>query len=102
MTLSEALVASGLDRDRWSWREPDGGFYLWLTDATGVDASGLAEAARRAGIALVPGARFGGTGAARAGLRLSFSGASESELHVAADRLCAVISGAGTVQEGAA
>ena len=100
--LSEALVASGIDRDRWSWREPDGGFYLWLTDVTGADTAGIAEMARRAGTALVPGAQFGDTRTAGAGLRLSFSGASENELRTAARRLCEVISGTTTVQEDAA
>lgn len=101
-TLQEALVGSGIDRDRWLWREPDGGFYLWLTDATGAETDWIARAAEQAGVAIVPGARFGETRMARAGLRLSFSGASEDELRIAAGRLGQVLAAATSGQGAAA
>lgn len=90
--LSDALVEAGIDRDRWQWREPDGGFYLWLTDTTGTDASMFVEPAGNAGVAYVAGAQFGDSASSRASLRLSFSSASRDDLRNAAGRLVAVIS----------
>ncbi|MCX5977842.1 MAG: PLP-dependent aminotransferase family protein [Coprothermobacterota bacterium] len=59
------------------WREPEGGFFYWLSLPSSLDAENLLYQASREGVAFLPGSFFGGgPGSAarwRHFLRLSFS-----------------------------
>jgi 2-aminoadipate transaminase len=56
-----------------TWREPDGGFFVWL-HAPGMDTAAILPRAQAAGVAYVPGKYFYMTeGTGREALRLSFS-----------------------------
>jgi DNA-binding transcriptional MocR family regulator len=73
------------------WTRPDGGYFLWLELAAGLDAATLLRRARDAGVAFVPGTGFfAGPGGEHAA-RLSFSHPSPAEVHEAAERLAALI-----------
>ena len=62
------------------WNRPDGGFFLWLTLAEAVDPSALAAAARRVGVAYVPGAAFYPDGGGQDAIRLAYSFVNEREI----------------------
>ncbi len=68
-----------------------GGFFLWLTLPEGAEASALLPAARAAGVAFLPGARFSATGGMRSCLRLSFSYYDTQQLAAGARRLARVL-----------
>ena len=68
----DAMLAA-LERelgDAARWSRPEGGYFLWLELADGVDASELLARAEAAGVTFVPGADFGGPPNS---LRLAFS-----------------------------
>lgn len=67
--LLVSLLADALPQ--WSVAVPDGGLSLWINTET-VSSSALALAARREGLGLVPGPRFGLDGAFERFLRLPF------------------------------
>ena len=41
-----------------TWSTPEGGYFLWLTLAESVNPEAMYDAARRLGVAYVPGAAF--------------------------------------------
>lgn len=70
------------------WTRPDGGLFIWLTAADGVDTSALlSRAVAEAGVAYVPGAAFYADGSGRNCLRLSFSMADEAKIDIGIARL---------------
>lgn len=88
----EALAAA-LRRhlgDRITFREPEGGMFLWARLA-GVDTAALLDHALAAGVAFVPGREFAVTAPADDALRLSFATASPVQLDEAARRLAAAV-----------
>lgn len=83
----DALAASlraGL-RHAASFRLPEGGCFLWLTATGSGTEADLLDAARRAGVAVAAGSRFGSPGVPS--IRLSYSFSSPGELAVAGDAL---------------
>jgi DNA-binding transcriptional MocR family regulator len=71
---------------------PAGGMHLWVRLPRGADDVEIAAAARRAGVAVMPGRPFFPAEAPAAYLRLTFSGAaSEADLETGVQRLAAAI-----------
>jgi len=70
-----------------TWNRPEGGFFIWMTLAEGVDPAKLADAARRLGVAYVNGAAFHLDGTGRNKVRLCFSNVSEADIPEAIMRL---------------
>jgi 2-aminoadipate transaminase len=70
-----------------TWNRPEGGFFIWMTLAEGVDPAKLSEAARRLGVAYVNGAAFHLDGTGRSKVRLCFSNVSEADIPEAIMRL---------------
>lgn len=90
-----ALRSAGADRT-WTWEQPRGGFYLWLTPRIGpVDAERVADRAREAGVLVVPGRYFSVDGESDGGLRLCFTGPRRAQLGPAVERLGAVLAEVG-------
>ena len=69
------------------WNRPEGGFFIWMTLAEGVDPAKLADAARRLGVAYVNGAAFHLDGGGRNKVRLAFSYVNENDIPEAVMRL---------------
>jgi 2-aminoadipate transaminase len=63
---------------------PAGGYFLWLRLPPGLPGESLVRAAERAGVAVAPGRRFGGDGAA---VRLCFAACAPERLRLGARRL---------------
>jgi 2-aminoadipate transaminase len=81
-----------------TWSRPDGGYFLWIDFAEGVDAADLLERATAAGVTFVPGADFflrREEGARSA--RLAFSYVSPDEIVEGVGRLAAVLPAAAAV-----
>jgi 2-aminoadipate transaminase len=70
-----------------TWSRPGGGFFVWLTLPTEVDAAELQDRASQAGVAFVPGTRFCCCGGCEQSIRLAFSLLDEPDLHEGAKRL---------------
>jgi 2-aminoadipate transaminase len=89
------LMLAALDEhmpEGMTWTRPRGGFFTWLTGPEGLDTVGLAQRAREAGVAFVPGRPFhpqhdGGTT-----LRLAFSLAGDDDIDEGVQRLGTLIS----------
>jgi DNA-binding transcriptional MocR family regulator len=89
-TRRDAMLAA-LDRELPDVRatRPEGGYFLWLSLADGVDAAGLLEQAEANGVTFVPGTDFG---AERNSLRLAFSFVSPDEIAEGVSRLATSLS----------
>lgn len=73
--LGEALKASSLHGDGWTWETPAGGLYYWLTGPSELDVgvgSALAQEALREGVLYVPGTLCQAAGSPQNQVRLSF------------------------------
>ena len=84
-----AMLAS-LDEhmpDEVTWTRPQGGFFTWLTGPESLDTVALAERARDAGVAFVPGRPFHPRRDGLNTLRLSFSLADEATIDEGVSRL---------------
>jgi 2-aminoadipate transaminase len=81
------------------WSRPEGGYFLWLDLAEGVDSTELLEAATAVGVTFVPGPDFfpGGSGG-RSAARLAFSFASPAQLADAVARLASAQLAASSVE----
>lgn len=91
-----ALMADALDDELgtdgpWTWRRPDGGFYLWLRHTGGADTERLAHAAAEQGVSFVPGGHFGLGGEHRDALRLCFSNVPRERIAEGVARLARVL-----------
>lgn len=82
--LHGALLAEGLPLQ---WERPEGGFFLWVTLPEGGEARQLLGAARKEGVAFVPGDAFCVDGGGRRSFRLAYSQTSPARLSEAAARL---------------
>ena len=69
------------------WTRPEGGYFLWLTLAEGVDPEKLAKAAYNLGVAYVGGYAFHIDGTGQNTVRLAYSFANEDEIPEAIMRL---------------
>jgi 2-aminoadipate transaminase len=91
--LDGALKAEGLMALGWSWSEPLGGLYLWLTAPRGLDtglSSEFCQACVAAGVLYVPGALCYGDDAPVECIRLSFGVLGVVQLKEAARRFVSV------------
>lgn len=89
---ADALVGAVADRlaGRLRLVEPQGGLFCWATiTRPGINADGLAAAALRQGLAVVPGNEFSVDGGFETGLRLSYSTLTPAELVESVDLLAA-------------
>jgi 2-aminoadipate transaminase len=77
---------------------PSGGYYVWLTLPPEVDGDELAQRAKQAGVAIIPGSKFfageakrhpRNEGAPRNHVRLAFSHAAPDEIDEGVKRLAA-------------
>jgi 2-aminoadipate transaminase len=73
-----------------TWTVPRGGFFCWVR-VPGVDTTVLADAARAASVAFVPGAGFFSEHPDQEHLRLSFSRVSETDIDEGIVRLAAAV-----------
>jgi 2-aminoadipate transaminase len=73
--------------DEIAWTRPQGGFFTWLTGPDSLDTVALAEHAREAGVAFVPGRPFHPRRDGLNTLRLSFSLANEASIDEGISRL---------------
>lgn len=74
-----------------TWTQPDGGLFLWVTTAPGVDTVDLLQHALPQKVAFVPGAPFWVDRAVKNTLRLNFSNASEERIDQGIARLGAAL-----------
>jgi len=88
--LEQALGADG----RWTWNQPEGGFYLWLRHRDGQDTETFVEEASRHGVSFVPGRHFSIGREHAHGLRLSFSYTPPGRIAEGVDRLARALTGA--------
>jgi 2-aminoadipate transaminase len=70
-----------------SWPKPAGGFFLWLTLASGLDADKMTARAVRQGVIYVAGDAFYVNGQGQNTLRLSFSGPTPEQIVAGVSRL---------------
>ena len=71
---------------------PEGGYFVWLELAEGVDEAAFVARTGDAGVSLVPGADFFVRGrSAPASVRLAFSAVSPEEIEVGVERLAAAL-----------
>jgi 2-aminoadipate transaminase len=75
------------------WSRPDGGFFVWVTLADGVDAAVLLPTAAAHGVTYLPGAWFFPEPAPSPTLRLNFSTLPEDRIAEGIRRLATVVSG---------
>jgi 2-aminoadipate transaminase len=81
--LQQALGTDGI----WTWRQPGGGFYLWLRHSGGVDTNHYLAAAAENGVSFVPGRHFSIDGEHADGLRVCFSYAPTKRIAEGVSRL---------------
>jgi 2-aminoadipate transaminase len=94
-------MLAALDRELGGladWTEPQGGLFLWLTLADGVDTGALLPAAFERQVAFIPGANFSAEGRYTNALRLNYSNAKPERIQEGILRLASVIRGHGMDQ----
>lgn len=96
--LRAALDEQGAEAARWYWREPRGGFYLWLTSLLPADAMAVAAAAAAAGVAVIPGPHFGMSAEHSSSLRICYANAPLDKLEEGVRRLGGVLASARTIE----
>ncbi|MSS44609.1 PLP-dependent aminotransferase family protein [Cutibacterium sp. WCA-380-WT-3A] len=88
--LESELTQSG-QPTTWTWRTPQGGFYLWLENVSGVSGADVARRAAANGVRVVPGLHFDPAGLDSPSMRVSFSYPRPTELTEGARRLAAAL-----------
>ena len=91
------LMLDALERhmpDAITWTRPEGGFFTWLTGPETLDTVALAQRARDAGVAFVPGRPFHAQRDGRNTLRLAFSLADEDRIDEGVSRLGTLVKSA--------
>jgi DNA-binding transcriptional MocR family regulator len=78
--------------DGMSWTRPHGGFFTWVTGPEWLDTVGIAQRAREAGVAFVPGRPFHPQRDGGNKLRLAFSLAGDDDIDEGIGRLGRLIS----------
>lgn len=76
--------------DGFTWTQPAGGMFLWLSGPQGLDTGPLLARAIEAGVAFVPGADFFPGHGGRNNMRLNFSNADVASIGVGIERLAAL------------
>jgi 2-aminoadipate transaminase len=92
-----AAMSAGLTKHldtRFSWSQPGGGFFTWVTGPRGLDAAALLPRARELGVAYVPGAPFHAGRDTHHTLRLAFSATTPDEIAEGTRRLGLLLTGA--------
>lgn len=74
------------------WTVPNGGFYVWLTLAPGMDSKAMLPLAVRELVAYTPGTAFYANGGGNSQIRLSFCYPTPAEIRVGVQRLAQVVS----------
>lgn len=82
-------LAQHMSRD-FSWTQPEGGMFLWVTGPRGLDTLPLLGQAIAKGVAFVPGADFFPGQGGRNNMRLNFSNASVGSIRSGIERLAAI------------
>lgn len=75
-----------------TWTHPNGGFYVWLTLAPGMDSKAMLPLAVRELVAYTPGTAFYADGGGRSQMRLSFCYPTPESIRVGVQRLAQVVS----------
>lgn len=92
--IADALDAQASDYLRYT--RPDGGFYLWLKLADGMQATQLWREAAKLGVSLTRGSSFFSEGAGDNHIRLAFSWTPTERLEDGANRIaqaCRIVAG---------
>lgn len=89
----EAELARTNCTGTWTWREPRGGFYLWLENVASTSGIDVARRAADNGVAVVPGKHFDAAGHDSPSLRVSFSNSRPADLVEGARRLARALVG---------
>jgi DNA-binding transcriptional MocR family regulator len=77
--------------DGCSWTQPRGGFYVWLTLPTGVDARAMLPRAVTERVAYVPGTAFYADGFGSRSMRLSYCYPTPERIREGVRRLAGVV-----------
>jgi 2-aminoadipate transaminase len=85
-----------------TWTDPDGGMFVWVTLAAGIDTARLLPVALRHDVAFVPGAPFHAGRPDHGTLRLSFTSSTPAEITEGMRRLGAALDSACTAAGGGA
>ena len=85
----EALLHHFPEGSRWT--RPEGGFNLWVTLPSNLDADQLLDRAQRAGVTYLPGSVFAINRPAPNALRLSFGGCPPDQIRTGIETLGAII-----------
>ncbi len=85
------LDALGENLPNLSWTIPNGGFYVWLTLAPGMDSKAMLPLAVRELVAYTPGTAFYADGDGHSEIRLSFCYPTPAEIRVGVQRLAKVV-----------
>ncbi len=89
------LMLAALDEhmpEGMTWTRPRGGFFTWVSGPERLDTTVLAEQAREAGVAFVPGPPFFPEGGGGSSLRLAFSLAADDDIDEGIGRLGRLVS----------
>jgi 2-aminoadipate transaminase len=92
-TRCQAMLAA-LDQhlgEHARWTQPQGGLFIWLTLAEGLDSWQLFERAVERKVAYIPGSAFAVDGGSRNTMRLNFSNANPNQIEEGVSRLAQVI-----------
>lgn len=77
--------------ERWTWEEPRGGFYLWLTSLESIETTQVSEIAAKEGVRVIPGTHFHPDGLPSSSLRICFSNAHPGQLEKGLRRLIPIL-----------
>jgi len=79
--------------DTVSWTIPEGGMFIWVSFADGIDTDALFERAIEQKVAFIPGSKFYPEGTGKTNeIRLNFSYSSGDQIHVGIKRLAKLCS----------
>jgi 2-aminoadipate transaminase len=87
--MQDALTRHLGDAARWT--DPEGGFFLWVTLADGVDTQRLFEVGLAEGVAFIPGQAFSPGGSFQNALRLCFASTNPERTAIGVARLRAAL-----------
>ena len=87
--VMDAALRQHLPAD-YTWTQPEGGMFLWVTGPQGLDSFALLDRAINQGVAFVPGADFFPGGGGRNNMRLNFSNAQPAAIRSGIERLAGI------------
>lgn len=88
--MLDALLGH-LPSDGFTWTQPSGGFYVWLTLAEGLDAKAMLPRAVTERVAYVPGTAFFASGGGTRSMRLSYCYPEPARIREGVRRLASVV-----------